>query len=83
MRRMLMQRLGFVLLGLVTLVVVVPILLVIGVIVARGITAINWQFLSTMPYNGMKQGGILPAIIGTLLLTLGTALVAVPIGVGT
>jgi phosphate transport system permease protein len=30
----------------------------------------------------MKQGGILPAIIGTLLLTLGTALVAVPIGVG-
>jgi phosphate transport system permease protein len=82
MRRMLVQRLGFVLLGLVTLVVVVPILLVIGVIVARGITAINWQFLSTMPYNGMKEGGILPAIIGTLLLTLGTALVAVPIGVG-
>ena len=30
----------------------------------------------------MKQGGILPAIVGTLLLTLGTALVAVPIGVG-
>jgi len=82
MRRMLLQRLGFVLLGLVTLVVVVPILLVVGVIVARGISAINWQFLSTMPYNGMKQGGILPAIIGTLLLTLGTALVAVPIGVG-
>lgn len=82
MRRMLFQRLGFVLLGLVTLIVVVPILLVVGVIVARGIVAINWQFLSTMPYNGMKQGGILPAIIGTLLLTLGTALVAVPIGVG-
>ncbi len=35
-----------------------------------------------MPYGGMKQGGILPAIVGTLLLTLGTALVAVPIGVG-
>ena len=45
-------------------------------------SAINWQFLSTMPYGGMKQGGILPAIVGTLLLTLGTALVAVPIGVG-
>ena len=76
------QRLGFILLGLITLVVVVPILLVVGVIIVRGISAISWQFLSTMPYGGMKQGGILPAIIGTLLLTLGTALVAVPIGVG-
>ena len=55
---------------------------VVGVIVARGITAINWQFLTTMPHGGMKEGGILPAIVGTLLLTLGTALVAVPIGVG-
>jgi phosphate transport system permease protein len=76
------QRLGFVLLGLITLVVVVPILLVVGIIIARGITAISWQFLTTMPYGGMKKGGILPAIVGTLLLTLGTALVAVPIGVG-
>jgi phosphate transport system permease protein len=82
MNRTVAQRMGFGLLGLITLVVVVPILLVIGIIVARGIVAINWQFLSTMPYGGMKQGGILPAIIGTLLLTLGTALVAVPIGVG-
>ena len=82
MNRTLAQRLGFVLLGLITLVVVVPILLVVAVIIVRGITAINWEFLTTMPYGGMKKGGILPAIVGTLLLTLGTALVAVPIGVG-
>ena len=80
--RSVVQTLGFTLLGLVALVVVAPILLVVGTIVARGITAINWQFISSMPYGGMRQGGILPAIIGTLLLTLGTALVAVPIGVG-
>jgi phosphate transport system permease protein len=82
MNRLLVQRLGFALLGLITFVVVMPILLVVGVIVARGIVAINWQFLTTMPFHGMKEGGILPAIIGTLLLTTGTALVAVPIGVG-
>jgi phosphate transport system permease protein len=35
-----------------------------------------------MPRDGVKAGGILPAIVGTLLLTLGTALVAIPIGVG-
>ncbi len=81
-RRGLVQGLGFILLGAITFIVVAPILLVVGVIVARGISAINWQFISTMPFNGMKQGGILPAIIGTLLLTTGTALVAVPIGGG-
>jgi len=82
MNRALAQRLGFGLLGFVSLLVVVPILVVIGVIVARGVVAINWQFLTTMPHGGMKEGGILPAIVGTLLLTLGTALVAVPIGIG-
>jgi phosphate transport system permease protein len=82
MNRHLVQRLGFVLLALATLVVVSPILLVVGAIVARGIGAINWEFLLAMPRSGMKEGGILPAIVGTLLLTLGTALAAVPVGVG-
>jgi phosphate transport system permease protein len=35
-----------------------------------------------MPREGMNAGGIFPAIVGTLLLTLGTALVAIPFGVG-
>ena len=82
MDRNLVQRLGFVLLALSTLVVVVPILLVIGTIVVRGMSAISWEFLTAMPRNGMKAGGIFPAIVGTLLLTLGTALVAIPVGVG-
>jgi len=82
MNRRIVQRLGFILLGLVALIVVLPILLVVGAIVVRGIGAINWEFLTSMPRGGMKEGGILPAIVGTLLLTLGTALAAVPIGVG-
>jgi phosphate transport system permease protein len=82
MDRYLMQRLGFVLLGLVALVVVVPILIVVGAIVVRGAGAISWEFLTAMPRDGMKAGGIFPAIVGTLVLTLGTALVAIPVGVG-
>jgi phosphate transport system permease protein len=82
MNRYLMQRVGFALLGLTTLVVVVPILLVIVTIAARGSGAINWEFLTRMPRDGMKAGGIFPAIVGTLLLTLGTALAAIPVGVG-
>ncbi len=81
-RRYLVQRIGFALLALAALVVVVPILLVIGTIVVRGGGAIGWEFLTAMPRDGMKAGGILPAIVGTLLLTLGTALAAIPVGVG-
>jgi phosphate transport system permease protein len=82
MNRYLAQRIGFVLLGLITLVVVVPILLVIGTVVWQGIGAINWEFLTAVPHGGMKAGGIFPAIVGTLLLTLCTALAAIPVGVG-
>jgi phosphate transport system permease protein len=82
MNRHLTQRLGFGLLAFVSLLVVVPILLVIGAIIAEGAPAISWEFLTGMPRDGMKAGGILPAIVGTLLLTLGTGLVAIPMGVG-
>ncbi|HEY64664.1 MAG TPA: phosphate ABC transporter permease PstA [Caldilineae bacterium] len=82
MNRYLTQRLGFALLTLATLIVVVPILLVVATIIIRGMSVISWEFLTAMPRNGMKEGGILPAIVGTLLLTLGTALAAIPIGVG-
>ena len=82
MSRWTVQRLGFGLLALITLVVVIPILLVIGIIIVRGLPAISWEFISATPRNGMKEGGIFPAIVGTVLLTLGTALVAIPVGVG-
>ncbi len=76
------QRVVFTILGLATVVVVIPILFVVGYIVVQGIGVINWTFLTAMPVNGMKAGGIFPAIIGTIFLTLGTAIVCIPLGVG-
>ena len=70
------------LLSIAALVVVVPILVVIATIVVRGLAAISWEFLFGMPRDGMKAGGIFPAIVGTILLVLGTAVAAIPIGVG-
>ena len=75
------QRVGFALLTLLSLIVVVPILFVVGIIVARGLSVVGWEFLTAMPRDGMRAGGILPAIVGTILLTLGTALAAIPVGV--
>jgi len=81
-RRELTQRLGFGLLTAATLAVAAPIALVLITILARGVSAINWEFLTAMPRDGMKAGGIFPAIVGTLILILATGLVAIPIGIG-
>jgi phosphate transport system permease protein len=82
MNRLLVQRIGFALLGTLAVLVVLPILLVVAVIIVRGLSGISWEFITAMPRDGMKAGGIMPAIVGTLLLTLGTALVALPFGIG-
>ncbi|MGB9593638.1 MAG: phosphate ABC transporter permease PstA [Anaerolineae bacterium] len=80
--RFMAQRVGFALLTLAALVVVIPILTIVATIFIRGAAAINWEFLTAMPRDGMRAGGIFPAIVGTLVLTLGTAVVAIPLGVG-
>jgi len=61
---------------------VAPIVLVVAYLIVKGAPAIRWEFLTAFPSQGMKGGGILPAIVGTFWLTLGTAAVAVPLGVG-
>ena len=56
-------------------------LLVVYFLVARGWRAINWTFLTQPPMDSMTKGGILPCIIGTICLSVGAILVALPIGV--
>ncbi len=80
--RQVSQRIAFTVITVAAVVVIVPIFLVVGTIVVQGMRAISWEFLLTMPREGMKAGGVWPAIVGTWLLTMGTAIVAVPIGVG-
>ena len=62
--------------------VVLPIVLVILYIFVKGIGAISWEFLTAGPRDGMTEGGIMPAILGTLILTLGTAIVCMPLAIG-
>jgi phosphate transport system permease protein len=79
--RNLLQRLGFGVLTLVALATVTPIVAVVIYILSKGGSAISWEFITGFPHDGMRAGGILPAIVGTLYLTLGTALFSVPLGV--
>jgi phosphate transport system permease protein len=76
------EKIAFAILTILAVVVVVPIVLVVAYIVVQGIGAVNWEFLTAFPRSGMKEGGILPAVIGTVVLTFGTAIVSIPIAVG-
>jgi len=66
---------------LVSMMVVGILFLILGFIFVRGISVISWEFLFSMPKDGMTAGGIFPAIIGTLCLVVVSMLFAFPIGV--
>jgi len=79
--RQLAQHTAFGLLVTATIIVVIPVLFILFQIVINGAGAISWEFLTQAPSEAGKAGGILPAIIGTFYLMLGTLLFSLPIGV--
>lgn len=80
--RLWIEKVGFTSLALIAAITAIPILATLIYIIVRGLPAISLDFLTQMPSDGMKAGGILPAIIGTIYLTIGTGLFAVPLGLG-
>lgn len=80
-RRNLIQTAGFVALSLVALATVVPILLILVTIFSQGLPALSWEFITAFPRDGMRAGGVFPAILGTVFLTFFTTLFAVPLGI--
>ena len=80
-KKQLIQKIAFTIFGLISLVVVGILFTILGFITIRGIGVVNWEFLTSMPEDGMTKGGIFPAIIGTACLVLGSILFAFPIGV--
>ncbi|NPV42100.1 MAG: phosphate ABC transporter permease PstA [Anaerolineae bacterium] len=75
------QKVGFSFIRLITLVTILPILGIIAYIVFKGAGSITWEFLTAMPSDGMRAGGILPAIVGTFYLMIGTAIFSIPLGI--
>jgi phosphate transport system permease protein len=75
------QRAGFTAITLMAIATVLPIIAVVIYILVQGWPAISLEFLTGFPREGMRAGGILPAIIGTIYLTIGTAIFSVPLGI--
>jgi phosphate transport system permease protein len=80
-RKKLSQTFAFVMVRLFSYSVVGILVLILSFIIIKGIGVINWNFLSSAPTEGMTQGGILPAIVGTFCLIVGSALLSFPVGI--
>jgi phosphate transport system permease protein len=75
------ERLVFAFLSFAMLLALLPVALVVCFMLVRGLPAISWEFITAMPRENMRAGGIMPAIVGTLLLVAGTVVFALPLGV--
>jgi phosphate transport system permease protein len=75
------QRLVATLFGLMTAILVLPVLVIVAVLLVNGAPAISLEFLFSAPLDQGRAGGILPAIVGTIWLVTVALIVSVPIGV--
>ena len=77
------ETLAYWLLRGLTYFIVLAIAWIIFDVILHGLPAISWEFLTAVPRRSGAEGGILPAIVGTLCLVLGTIVAALPLGMAT
>ncbi|MCD6574900.1 phosphate ABC transporter permease PstA [Candidatus Aerophobetes bacterium] len=77
------EKVGFFTLILATILVLAILGVILYDILAKGAGVISWEFLTQPPRRGMTEGGIFPAIIGTLYVSFITVLFSVPLGICT
>jgi len=80
-RRKFSQNMMFSLFRVAAAINALALFIIIFFLVKNGWRAINWTFLTQVPYDSMTQGGILPCIVGTIYLSIGAMLVAFPLGI--
>lgn len=74
------EKIGFTSLIVASLLVVLILFGILANIFYNGFSVLSWEFLTQSPRDGMTAGGILPAIVGTFLVSLITIVFAVPLG---
>jgi phosphate transport system permease protein len=80
-KKRLSQQIAFGIFSFISYAVVALLFVILAFIVVKGIGVISWEFITEMPKNGMTEGGIFPAIVGTLCLVLVSMIFAFPVGV--
>jgi len=70
--------------SLAALIVTVPLFLILGTVVYRGLPTLTWSFLTQLPKPvGETGGGMANAIVGSLEILGVASIIGVPFGVGT
>jgi len=75
------QKIVFSLLGFTLFLALAILVIIIYFIFQKGIGVISWEFIFGMPKNGMTEGGIFPALLGSFYLVMGSIFFAAPLGV--
>lgn len=78
---MLAQNIAFGIFRLLSAAIVLVLFVILAFIIIKGASVLNWDFITTAPTDGMKGGGVWPAIVGTFYLMIGSAIVAFPLGI--
>lgn len=80
-RKMLAQNIAFGVFRFLSALIVLVLFVILAFIIIKGASVLNWNFITTAPTDGMKGGGVWPAIVGTFYLMIGSAIVAFPLGI--
>ena len=75
------QKFAFGFFTLLSYLVVAILFVILGFIIIKGGSVISWDFLTKAPEEGMTKGGIVPAIVGTFYLNVGSSIISFPIGI--
>jgi phosphate transport system permease protein len=76
------QIIAYTVLLTMTVLTVLILVFIIGFVLKNGFAQLNWRFLTEKTFEMGKEGGILPSIIGTVLIAFFSILIATPLGVG-
>ncbi|HEY2499724.1 MAG TPA: phosphate ABC transporter permease PstA [Candidatus Angelobacter sp.] len=83
LRRKLSNGLALGMITLAALVVTVPLFLILGTVILRGVGGLNWAFFTQIPKPvGEEGGGMANAIGGSVMLLGFASLIGIPLGIG-
>ena len=80
-KKILAEKVAFGTFKLLSGVIVTVLFVILAFIIIKGASVLNWDFITTPPTDGMRGGGVWPAIVGTFYLMIGSALFAFPLGI--
>ncbi len=80
-RKLRTQKIVGVLFGFMAAAIVVPLVALITCLLVRAWPSLSWKFITDIPSNGMRSGGIWPALVGTMYTVTFSLLASVPVGV--